>query len=414
LPVRFAFRFGFSYFILCIYPSILGWRGSQQDQNNVVRKMWDHVVPWVGANLLHLSGPFTAAPFKESGDQLCDYILWLCIFVTAVVAAIVWSVLDRNRKQYETLYEWLRVLGRLVLALVMIDYGMGKIFRAQFPELSLAKLVDTYGQSSPTGLLWAFMQYSRPYSFFGGLGEVAGGILLVVPGLTTLGALITLAMVSNVSMLNFFYDVPRKILCIHLLMMCLFLLWPDLRRLFGFFVLHRSEQLPASGGLFQDKTFDRAALFFQLAIGAAMVLYCAHTSYVDSARRALRMEAPQRGIWEVDQFNYDGLPRSPVLTDTARWRRLVLDRPDELTIQFMDDTQQQFWVQWNGQETHGSLWDKADHSKKGEVTIESIQPDQMVVAAQIAGHGVEAKLRRMDLSDPTKFLLINRGFHWIN
>ena len=117
---------------------------------------------------------------------------------------------------------------RLTLALVMIDYGTGKFFPAQFPRLSLATVVDTYGHSSPIDLLWASMQYSRLYSFFGGLGETIGGILLIIPALSTLGTLITLAMVSNVLMLNLAYDVPRKILCLHLLAMCIFLLWPDL------------------------------------------------------------------------------------------------------------------------------------------------------------------------------------------
>jgi uncharacterized membrane protein YphA (DoxX/SURF4 family) len=392
---------------------LLGFRDSQYDQNNLVWKIWDRVVPWVGSNLLHLAGPFTPAA-KESGDQLYDYILWLCIFGTAMIAAAIWSVLDRKRKQYDTLNAWMRVLVRLTLSLVMIDYGMSKVFRAQFPELSRTTLVNTYGQSSPQGLLWAFMKYSRPYSLFGGLGETVGGILLIVPRLATLGALITLGMVSNVLVLNLSYDVPRKIFCIHLLFMCLFLLWPDIRSLFGFFVLHRSERLPAPHPLFREKILNTSALFLQLAIGIFIVFSYAHSSYVTSVSRAVQIGPPLGGIWDVDQFNFDGLPRSPLLTDTARWRRVILDRPDLLTIQLMDDTYQEFFVQWNGQKTNGSLWSTEDHSRKGNLTVENPKADRMVLEAQIAGHRVEAQLRRVDLSDPTKFLLINRGFHWIN
>jgi hypothetical protein len=413
LPTRFAFRFGFCYYVLCIYPNLLGLHPIRHNQNNLVWQMWDRVVPWVGANLLHLAGPLSLVA-KESGDQLYDYILWLCIFSTAIIAATIWSLLDRKRKQYDRLCEWLRVLVRLTLSLVMIDYGIAKLFRAQFPELSLVTLLDTYGQSSPQGLLWAFMKYSRPYSFFGGLGETLGGILLTVPRFATLGTLITLGMVSNVLMLNFSYDVPRKILCIHLLLMCIFLLWPDIRRLFGFFVLHRSEQLPAPRPLFREKALNKTALFLQPVIGILIILTSAHSSYVTSVRPTVQIGAPLRGIWEVDQFNFDGLPRSPLLTDTVRWRRVILEGPELLTIQLMDDTRQQFLVQWNGQKTNGSLWGTEDHSMKGNVTVENLRADGMVLEAQIAGHRVEAQLRRVDLSDPTKFLLINRGFHWIN
>ena len=38
----------------------------------------------------------------------------------------------------------------------------------------------------------------------------------------------------------------------------------------------------------------------------------------------------------------------------------------------------------------------------------------MVLEAQVSGHKIEAQLRRVDLYDPTKFRLINHGFHWIS
>ncbi len=93
------------------------------------------------------------------------------------------------------------------------------------------------------GLLWVFMGMSRLYSFFGGIGEMVGGLLLVVPRFTTLGALISGAMMTNVLLLNLAYDVPRKIYSIHLVLMCVFLLLPDLRRIVDFFLLNR--KLPA-------------------------------------------------------------------------------------------------------------------------------------------------------------------------
>lgn len=413
-PARLAFRFGFCYFVLYIYPTVLGARSSvQYDQGNPVRWLWDHIVPWVGSHVLHLPGPFTPG-FNGSGDQMYDYILWLCLLVTAAFLAVLWSLLDRRRKQYDNLYEWLRVLVRLTVAIAMINYGMGKLFRFQFPRLSLAKLVDTYGQSSPQGLLWAVMDYSRAYSFIGGVGETVGGMLLLVPRFTTLGTLITLGMMSNVMMLNLFYDVPRKILCAHLLLMCVFLLWPDIRRLFGFFVLRKSEQLAAPRPLFRDRAFNKAALFFQLAIGIGVILYCAHHSYMTSERLAAQIDPSLRGIWNVDQFELDGALHPPLLTDTGRWKCVVFDHPDEFTVQLMDDTQQKFFLQWNGEKSYGSLWGVEDHAKKGSLTVHYLQADRMVLEAQVAGHRATAQLRRADLSDPTKFLLTNRGFHWVD
>ncbi len=412
LAARIAFRFGFCYFVLFIYPSVLGGRSAVPvDQNNPLRKLWDWMVPWVGTQILHLPGPFTPT-WTGSGDQLYDYINWLCLAVVAAVLAAIWSLVDRNRKQYDVLYEWLRVFVRLTVAIAMINYGMAKLFRFQFPQLGLAKLVDTYGQSSPQTLLWSFMEYSRGYSFAGGVGEFVGGVLLVIPRFTSIGTLITLGMMSNIFMLNVFYDVPRKIFCIHLLVMCLFLLTPDLRRIMGFFLLNQKEQLAAPRPLFQDKGFNYAALVFQLAIGLGAVFFCGHHFYQQAAKQAAQIEAPIRGIWYVEQFDFDGAPRPPLVTDRDRWQRIIFDRPELLTIQLMDDTQQDLYLQRNQHDF--SLWGKEDHLKKGTFVLQDPQPDQMLFSGEVGGHSITARLRRVDLSDPTKFFLTNRGFHWVD
>ena len=196
--------------------------------NDAYRRMWHAIVPWVGENLLHLHGDMREVA-NGSGDQLYDYILLLCFFIVAIIATAIWSWIDRKRTNYDQLYEWLRVFVRMMLAVAMISYGANKLFRMQFPEPPLYRFVDYYGNSSPMGLLWTFMGMSRAYSLFTGVAEMLGGLLLVVPRFTTLGALVTFAVMSNVWMLNFCYDVPRKIFSTHLVLMSLFLLLPDVR-----------------------------------------------------------------------------------------------------------------------------------------------------------------------------------------
>jgi uncharacterized membrane protein YphA (DoxX/SURF4 family) len=412
LPSRVALRFSFCYLVLFIYPTFLGSRPSTpQDQTNFLGKIWDAVVPWVGSRVLHLKGPFTPG-FNGSGDQLYDYVLWLCLGVTAALSAAIWSLLDRKPKNYDVLFEWLRVFVRLTIAVFVIKYGLLKLFRTQFPELSLAKLVDTYGQTSPQGLLWTFMQYSRGYSFAGGVGEFVGGVLLLIPRFTALGALITLGMMSNVLMLNLFYDVPRKILCIHLVLLCLFLLAPDVRRLAGFLLLNRRERLTTPPPLFREKGFNTAALLLQLAIGVAAVTSCAHDIYAGVKQQPPPIQASLRGIWNVEQFDWDGAPRPPLVTDRDRWQRVILDRPERITIQLMDNTQQDFYSQWSRQNV--SLRSAELPEKNGAIAIQNPQADQLVISGQIGGHRVSARLQRVDLSDTTKFLLTNRGFHWVD
>jgi hypothetical protein len=42
------------------------------------------------------------------------------------------------------------------------------------------------------------------------------------------------------------------------------------------------------------------------------------------------------------------------------------------------------------------------------------QPDRMVLKGKLGKHDFHAILKRVDMSDPDKFWLLNRGMHWVN
>jgi uncharacterized membrane protein YphA (DoxX/SURF4 family) len=122
-------------------------------------------------------------------------------------------------KQHEVLGHWLRVYVRYVLAAAMLGYGMAKVFKSQFPAISDMRLMQPYGDSSPMALLWNFMGFSTAYTIFVGAAEVLGGLLLLFRRTATLGALVVIAVMSNIVMLNFCYDVPVKLYSVHLWLM---------------------------------------------------------------------------------------------------------------------------------------------------------------------------------------------------
>ena len=87
------------------------------------------------------------------------------------------------------------------------------------------------------GVLWSSIGAATAYEMFAGSAELLGGILLIIPRTALLGALVVVADMTQVFMLNMTYDVPVKGLMFHLLLMALFLAAPELRRLSGFFFL---------------------------------------------------------------------------------------------------------------------------------------------------------------------------------
>src|SRR6202008_2643494 len=73
-----------------------------------------------------------------------------------------------------------------------------------------------------------------------GMRGTRGAILLFVPRLTTLGAIVCLADTVEIFTLNMTYDVPVKLFSFHLILLSLFLLAPDARRLANVLVLNRT------------------------------------------------------------------------------------------------------------------------------------------------------------------------------
>ena len=410
---KLAFRFGFAYFLLYVYPRPVGSLGALVNYSNPLRDLWHVVVPWVGSHVLHLAGDLTEVA-NGSGDQLYDYVLLLCIAAAAALVTIVWSILDRKRQNYEQLYQWLRLFVRMVVSVAMISYGANKLWRMQFPEPGLARYVDSFGRTSPMGLLWTTMGASHAYSFFGGVGEMLGGLLLLVPRFTALGALLTGAVMTNVLMLNFGYDVPRKIYSLHLVAFCLFLLIPDMWRIAEFFLLGRKTQLSPPVALFRDRKMNYGVWALQAVIGvAALLVYCTH-AYTDQVKRETHVAAALRGIWSVDQFTLEETPRPPLLTDKERWQNVIFDEPNAVVIQSMDGVQQRYYLRLDTSDRKLALWNFADKHWNANLAYQLQEADRITLEGQFGGKQVHAELQRMPLSDPERFLLMNRGMHWVN
>ena len=413
LGTKIAFRFIFSYFLLYIYPRAIGSLGAGVEYKSPLKDLWHALVPWVGANILHLAGDFREVA-NGSGDELYDYVLLFCIAVVAVVATAVWSALDRKRPNYQTLYQWFRVFLRMVVAVAMIAYGSNKIFRMQFAAPALARYVDSYGRTAPMGLLWTMMGQSRAYSFFGGVGEMLGGILLLVPRFTSLGCLVTLGVMSNVLMLNFCYDVPRKIYCIHLIAFCLILLIPDMKKMADFFLLNRNEQLTPPVAMFKDPMMNHGLLLLQAIIGVSALIICGNGAYQDQVKNEEKVPEAIRGIWAVNDFVLNNVSHAaPLVNDTQRWHYIILDGKHDLVIQTMDGTQKKYYLDLDLKNKVFGVWVPPDKHRVGLVNFDYSSPNDVKFEGDIEGNHVVATTRREDLTDPDKYLLMNRGLHWV-
>jgi hypothetical protein len=263
--LKIAFRFVFSYFGLYCFPFPIGVLPYTEKPAEWYELLWHKVVPWVAQHVLHLSQPITIFS-NGSGDTTYDYVKVLCFFVLAAVVTIGWSALDRNRANYARLHQWLNFYLRFTLGATLLSYGGYKVIPSQFPALWQSRYLETYGDASPMGILWTFMGASASYTIFAGAVEMLGGILLFVPRLATLGALVGMGAMANVFILNMSYDVPVKLYSFHLLLLSVFLVLPDLKRLTNFFILNRPAE-PAPPALrFQRNWQNRTLLIWPVGV----------------------------------------------------------------------------------------------------------------------------------------------------
>ena len=127
------------------------------------------------------------------------------------------------------MHVWLRYF----LAAMMFVYGFAKVYAIQFRTPWLGRYDQAIGEMSPMGLLWTFMGHSRAYTIFAGLAEVAGGVLLLWRRTAVIGAFVVIAVMTNVVLLNFCYDVPVKLFSVELLAMAIAIVGPQLQRIVG-------------------------------------------------------------------------------------------------------------------------------------------------------------------------------------
>jgi hypothetical protein len=186
--VRTGFRFAFVYLLLYNLPFPLTAIPYVDKAAEWYNSLWSWIVPRVARAAFNKE---VATVFNGSGDRTFDYLLVACLLLIALVITVIWTVLDRKRLGYPTLYRWLNLYVRFSLGTTMIGYGAFKVISSQFVAPSLERLMQSYGDSSRMGLLWTFMGASEPYTMFVGFAEMIAGILLFPRKTSTLGALMS-------------------------------------------------------------------------------------------------------------------------------------------------------------------------------------------------------------------------------
>ena len=407
---RVAFRFVFVYVLLyaaatqllgglLVFPGFsfpaLGTRWPMRDVT-----MW-----W--ADVLRVESPLITT--GNSGDTAFYWVQTFWLLLLGLVIALAWGELSR-RREYDTLHRWFRLFVRFALAAQMFYYGMAKVIPTQFPAPSLVTLVEQIGNLSLSDLMWTFIGASTPYQIVAGAAEVVAGVLLVIPQTATLGALIALADMTQVFVLNMTYDFGLKQISAHLILMCLFLLVPLAPVLWRALVLNQSTGPRAD--LEPPVMRRRGAVAVQIVFAAYLLAVFASLSWNNwFAISGGRPRSPLYGIWNVEELSIDGVSNRPALnTYDYRWRRVIFDTPDVVVIQRTDNSFLHYVSTVTGDGGQVTLRKGNSVSWLGRWRVERLGEDRLVLRGEMEGYAVEARLEGVGADT---FKLLNSDFRWV-
>jgi len=410
---RIAFRFGFLYFGLYIVTTQMFWGGlapmADWEPLNMLPP-FRQAITWVAHHVLGVTAPLVIEG-SGSGDKIFDWAHVCLLLGIAAAGAAIWTIVDRKRDNYFVLEDWFRLAVRLALGTTMLSYGVSKAVPLQMGYgPSLTRLVEPFGNFSPMGVLWTSMAASPAYQSFTGCTEILGGVLLLLPQTALLGALVSLGVAIQIFVLNMAYDVPVKLFSFHLIVLALLLILPEQTRLRNFFLLNRAVN-PASAIVTRSRRKSRLILAAQVCFAMYVTATMAYgaklgwTAYGGGAPKSILY-----GIWEVEQMSIDDEIRPPLLTDDQRWRRVIFDRRERAVFQPMNDSFVTFIAKIDPDKRAIDLTKTDDANWKASLSYDRPANDRLTLKGEMERHRMGMELHALDRET---FLLVNRGFHWV-
>jgi hypothetical protein len=373
--------------------------------------LFERSFKWIGEHLLGFTYQFDVNGFG-SGDNTYAYITLFVNFCIAILITALWYLIDKKRKEYNTLFYWFLVLLRIFLIGSMLLYGFVKVFQIQFQHPSFIKLLQPLGEFSPMGLAWTYMGYSKGFGIFAGLMEISGGLLLIYKRTTTLGAFIIIGVMTQVAMMNLMFDIPVKIFSIHLILMGLVIFMTDIKRFSSVFIANKAtESYPyfhPNTSVSYHRTIGRLKIIFVpiILISACILGYLGELNISDKNHRPHFY-----GIWETETYVINNDTLLPLLTDQNRWRYLIIERKGRASVKSMNDKIIRYNFKPDTSEQKLSMY-KFESDSVG-LNLDYIYDNKRTLRLRgiIENDTINVKLSKKDLN---KFPLQSRGFHWIN
>jgi len=332
---RVLFRIAFFFFISISIPNSVEWY---------------RLVFHIDWTRLHYRDLYDIARFGSGinifgdrifGNNLLGYANWIITLLIAVGAGLIWTFIVRRRKterkEYNTLYYWLRVVVRYRAGIGIIGFGFTKLLPVQMPYPSLGILNTNFGDMTAQKIFWLSVGIVPWYQVFAGVVEVLAGTLLFFRRTTTLGAILLFGALGDIVFVNFAYDGGVHVYSSYFVLLAGFLLVNDLPRIYRL-LIQEKVTVPVnvypsfSAGWLKFTRIGLKTLTIFLFLGVLFYLQLTNFWYDPYKQPAVAGLRTLRGSYAVTEFRLNNrvIPYSPL--DTLSWQEVEFEKWSSLSF----------------------------------------------------------------------------------
>lgn len=339
---KISFRIVFSFFILISIPFSWSW------YKNLAAIDWLNLhyrdIYSIAAFPINMPAFFPVGARGELGGTiagprsfLADYAAWGNALILAMIVAAVWTLLDRKRQSYQVLYYWLTVIVRFRAAIGIIGFGFTKLFPTQMPYPSFGLLNTDFGDFTAQKIYWLSIGIVPWYQVFGGVVEIAAGVLLFYKRAATFGAILLIGALGDITFVNYAYDGGVHVYAFYFVLLGTLVLAEDIPRLYNLLILERFTKPEFYYPDYSKNVYrltrvglKSIAIFIFLVLltytGALNFIY---DPYKQPSTAGIKL---LRGTYNVTEFkiNNRSIPYSPL--DTLRWKEATFEKWTTLTF----------------------------------------------------------------------------------
>ncbi|MCX2477817.1 hypothetical protein OQY15_01870 [Pedobacter sp. MC2016-15] len=322
---KIAFRIAFIFFILMTIPENPGWY-----------TQWFQF-DWTS---LHYRDLYDIARYQPSfirGAGFYGYGEWLVLLAVSTVGGLIWTALDKKRREYNVLYYWLTVIVRYRAAIGIIGFAFTKVLPVQMPYPSTGILNTNFGDLTAQKIYWLSISIVPWYQVFAGVVELTAGVLLFFRKTAVLGAIILFGALGDIVYVNFAYDGGVHVYSSYFVLFAAFIIAKEIPQIYNLFILERYTR-PVN---FNLKFMAQWLKTTRIALKAGVIFlflfvffYIQLNNFLyDPYKQPAAKGVPTlRGYYQVSEFklNNQVIPYSP--QDSLAWQDVTFENWTTLTF----------------------------------------------------------------------------------